>query len=160
MVFTITIGVQLGAYNRCLVEGGGEQKFVLEHFFLQKSKDYSLQNTTFYFFNNCWKIATMKFNILYLLFKRTEQGFKNVGYMIPNKMVADLISLYLQKKWFSRFNVEWINLTKVSACQNKRLFFIWWNYNESSNFVYLISSMLACYVISDYKKFSFLRLFT
>lgn len=80
--------------------------------------------------------------------------------MIPNKMVADLISLYLQKKWFSRFNVEWINLTKVSACQNKRLFFIWWNYNESSNFVYLISSMLACYVISDYKKFSLCSLFT
>lgn len=79
-----------------------------------------------------------------------NKAFKNVGYMIPNKMVADLISQYLQKKWFSRFNVEWINLTKVSACQNKRLFFIWWNYNESSNFVYLISSMLACYVISDY----------
>lgn len=89
-----------------------------------------------------------------------NKALKNVGYMIPNKMVADLISLYLQKKWFSRFNVEWINLTKVSACQNKRLFFIWWNYNDSSNFVYLISSMLACYVISDYKKFSLCSLFT
>lgn len=137
--------------------GWRRTKICIGKFFFCKSQKTILCKIPHFIFS---KIATMKFNILYLLFKRTEQGFKNVGYMIPNKMVADLISLYLQKKWFSRFNVEWINLTKVSACQNKRLFFIWWNYNESSNFVYLISSKLACYVISDYKKFSFLRLFT
>lgn len=156
MVFTITIGVQLGAYNRCLVEGGGEQKFVLEHFFCKSQKTILCKIPHFIFS----KIATMKFNILYLFLNVQNKALKNVGYMIPNKMVADLILLYLQKKCFSRFKVEWINLTKVSACQNKRLFFIWWNYNESSNFVYLISSKLACYVISDYKKFIFLSLFT